>query len=293
MAIQTTGPLSLANIQTEFGGGNPISISEYYRGGGYVSTNNTSVPTSGTISLQQFRGAVRQLVLDITGTESYVNLRDFAISSGWNGSDNILFIINGTANVVSYGTNIAALTISGSFPNGVIVRNYGYIVGMGGAGGNYDQPGLPGGPALSVSTPVTFENYGVIAGGGGGGGAGAYWAWNGYDRSTPGSGGASSAAPAAGGTTWGSPSVNGYQSGGPDSRGLYSGGGASNNWSWGGRASSPGGVGGSWGVAGDAGGGPDGAYNYTGFAGGAGGASVIGNGYITWLVTGIRQGSIG
>lgn len=49
MALQSSGPISLANVQTEFGGSAPISISEYY-GVSYV-------PTSGTISLSNFYGA--------------------------------------------------------------------------------------------------------------------------------------------------------------------------------------------------------------------------------------------
>lgn len=44
-----TGAASLANVQTEFGGSNPISLSEYYSSG-------VSVPTSGTISINDLRG---------------------------------------------------------------------------------------------------------------------------------------------------------------------------------------------------------------------------------------------
>ena len=60
MALQSSGAISLANIQTEFGGSNPISLSEYYAGGSYVpsgtSGTNGAVPTSGTISFNQFYG---------------------------------------------------------------------------------------------------------------------------------------------------------------------------------------------------------------------------------------------
>jgi len=56
MTLQSSGAISLANVQTEFGGSNPISLSEYYRGGAYTTTNNTGVPTSGQISLSQFYG---------------------------------------------------------------------------------------------------------------------------------------------------------------------------------------------------------------------------------------------
>jgi hypothetical protein len=60
MAIPASGPLSLTDIQTEFGGTNPISLSEYYAGGGLVPAGTTgtygAVPSSGTISVQNFYG---------------------------------------------------------------------------------------------------------------------------------------------------------------------------------------------------------------------------------------------
>ena len=60
MALPSSGPLSLADIQTEFGGGNPISLSEYYAGGGLVPPGTTgtygAVPSSGEISIRNFYG---------------------------------------------------------------------------------------------------------------------------------------------------------------------------------------------------------------------------------------------
>lgn len=49
MTLPSSGPLSLVDIQTEFGGNNPVSISEYY---GAAS----GVPASGTISIADFYG---------------------------------------------------------------------------------------------------------------------------------------------------------------------------------------------------------------------------------------------
>jgi hypothetical protein len=49
MTLQSSGPISLANVQTEFGGTNPIGINEYYGAA-------TGVPSSGTISLNDFYG---------------------------------------------------------------------------------------------------------------------------------------------------------------------------------------------------------------------------------------------
>lgn len=36
MALQSSGAISLSQIQAEYGGANPISMSEYYRNGSYV-----------------------------------------------------------------------------------------------------------------------------------------------------------------------------------------------------------------------------------------------------------------
>lgn len=49
--LQTSGAISLGDIQTVMGGSNPISLSEYYRGGGLTpSTRSTAVrePSSGS-----------------------------------------------------------------------------------------------------------------------------------------------------------------------------------------------------------------------------------------------------
>lgn len=66
MALPSSGPLTLADIQTEFGGSNPISLSEYYAGGSYVpaGTSGTygAVPSSGTISIQNFYGTSSVIV---------------------------------------------------------------------------------------------------------------------------------------------------------------------------------------------------------------------------------------
>lgn len=74
MTLPTSGPLSLSDIQTEFGGSNPISLSEYYAGGAYVPSGTTgtygAVPTSGAISIQNFYGTTS---LVINFTDDYVD----------------------------------------------------------------------------------------------------------------------------------------------------------------------------------------------------------------------------
>lgn len=49
MPLPSSGPISFNEIQTEFGGSNPISLSEYYG-------VDTGVPASGTISVSDFYG---------------------------------------------------------------------------------------------------------------------------------------------------------------------------------------------------------------------------------------------
>jgi hypothetical protein len=50
MALQGSGTISLADIQVEFGGSNPIGLNEYYSAA-------AGIPTSGTISIGNFYGA--------------------------------------------------------------------------------------------------------------------------------------------------------------------------------------------------------------------------------------------
>ena len=66
MAIQSSGQISMTDIVNEFGGSVPHSLSEYYRNGGAVPGNNTNVPTSGTISMSNFYGAVNEIQFTVT-----------------------------------------------------------------------------------------------------------------------------------------------------------------------------------------------------------------------------------
>ena len=59
MPLQSSGAISLLNIQGEFGGSSSnIAISNYYRGGSNVpnTTVNNSIPTSGQIQFDDFYG---------------------------------------------------------------------------------------------------------------------------------------------------------------------------------------------------------------------------------------------
>jgi len=74
MTVRTSGPISLLDLQNEFGGSNPISLSEYYRGNGLVnaavaasgsafitapkgSGSGVQIPTGGIVQFSEFYGA--------------------------------------------------------------------------------------------------------------------------------------------------------------------------------------------------------------------------------------------
>ena len=97
MTLPTTGALSLNDIQTEFGGNNPISLSEYYAGGGLVATGisgtNGPVPSSGAISISNFYGTnagiLGQTFANLTNFSTNFTVSDVTSNinnTAWNGS---------------------------------------------------------------------------------------------------------------------------------------------------------------------------------------------------------------
>jgi hypothetical protein len=68
MPLASTGTISLSQIQTEFGGTNPISMSEYYTNSGTGFTSGiTGLPATGTtISMSAFRGKQKSVFITTT-----------------------------------------------------------------------------------------------------------------------------------------------------------------------------------------------------------------------------------
>jgi len=143
MALPSSGPLSLTDIQAEFGGTNPISISEYYKGGAFVLTTDfaPNVPTSGTINISDFYGARKTTATTLTFTTAGDNL----------------FVVPST--VVG---NLQIVTMTGA---------------GGGGGGSDSQSGLPGYGGLTITGGSFQVSAGdvvncFVGGGGGPGGSG-------------------------------------------------------------------------------------------------------------------------
>lgn len=97
MTLPSSGPLSLSDIQGEFGGSNPIGMNEYYAGGGLVPSGTTgtygAVPTSGQISVQNFYG---------TSNFVPIYIEDVFSSYLYTGNGSTQNIVNGV-NLSAYG----------------------------------------------------------------------------------------------------------------------------------------------------------------------------------------------
>jgi hypothetical protein len=148
MTLQTSGPISLVDIQTEFGGPTPIKLENYYRGGAYVLTTDyaPNVPASGPISLSDFYGAKR------TGLTTV----------GFNNAGSNFIILPAT-----FAGTLTVVSMTG---------------GGGGGGGPDSHPGYVGYPGAVITGGTITANPGDVvnayvgagggAGGSGGGGGG-------------------------------------------------------------------------------------------------------------------------
>lgn len=288
MALPASGPLAFTNIQTEFGGTNPIGLNEYYRGGPFVpvSSSTTTIPSSGTIAANNFYGTANRINVPLTiGSPTYnynVYTQASASPSYVAGISDVAVTVSPGVQVGSTSTGAYAMLVPSSFSPGdtVTITNNGVIQGMGGAGGpgqfgaSNGIPGSVGGNALYVNRPVTIQNNSVIAGGGGGGGAGG-----GYT-------------PDKGPSDWGGGGGGGAgYNGGAGGGGGYPGGpGSSSSGGGGGGGIAPGGPGGGRGANGSNGSPIGGANPRSGGAGGGAGSYIVGNPFVTWTATGTRQG---
>ena len=298
MALNSSGPISLAGTIT----GQSIELELLGNGTTQISLNDAAVRTlagvpSGAITMPtNFYGksSVYDTTLYVNQTD--MNLRTWALSNGWDGVATLEVTIYSNIQITASSTSNAAMTISGSFPNGVTLTNNGLILGKGGTGGTGGSGsggagggGASGGTGLSVSSACTIYNYNTIGGGGGGGGGGAPTAVL-YGAGGGGGGGAGFGVGGSRGDTRAGP--NGASNG--STGGATTGGAGGSGWGATGRGASAGGNGGTGGGLGSDGGSgtrsADGTYG--GYGGGSAGNAVVGNSLITWAATGTRLGPI-
>ena len=295
MTLNASGPISL--------GGSVIGQSIQYEifqttAPTLITLNDPKVrqlaqKLSGAIAMpQDFYGKTYTQFFTISTSQVNFNLLTYLNANGWDPLARADVTIAPGVYIYSNSTGTPAMTISGVYSKGVKITNNGFIVGMGGQGGNGTGGGglvgLPGGLALSVSSAVTINNTsGTIGGGGGGGGGGA-----GYTFTCPcsgttttyvgggGGGGRTGLVNSLGGTGFGAgnqgTSLSGGTGGGGQPPPTTSGGG---------------GNGGTWGSTGGSGG-SSAASGLSGGSGGAAGAAITGNTNITWEGFGTRLGAI-
>jgi hypothetical protein len=148
MALQSTGAISLANIQTVFGGTNPISLSEYYANANPSYTSGVSgIPNIGSaISLSQFYGKAKPVVgvnymlagnvagnMSTAGGIELSSIRNVDDSSASIGTVGFSFFFFGTDynnnifwstnQVLQFGTNVGTINWSSSTGRGILLGN--------------------------------------------------------------------------------------------------------------------------------------------------------------------------
>ena len=128
MAIQSSGIITIQDIVDEFGGSAPHALSEYYRNGANVPSNNTSVPTSGTISISNFYGAVDEIQYTQSSNSENLSLTSVFGSTVWASSVPKRFIL--PSGVTIGGTTTHALLIPSGMGGSLIMDITGYVYGL-------------------------------------------------------------------------------------------------------------------------------------------------------------------
>jgi len=278
MTIRASGALPASEINTELGLSSIAQISL----GGAVPRGLAGV-ASGAIRLAaDYYGKSNSVTaaLTISANQTNYTLNPAAVAGYSAGKTTVNFVINSGVYIYSTSTGTPALTITGFASGDVInITNNGFILGMGGRGGNNSAVGSAGGNAISLGFNITLVNNNTLGGGGGGGGSGGTGIFQ-YGGLYGGCGG--------GGRTGLTNSAGGNDgtNSGVGSVGTVNGGGAGGAGApvpfGGGKPGGTGGTGGTWGATGATGA----TANTVGWAGGAGGKAIALNGY-----TATRSGS--
>ena len=184
MAIPSAGSsLAFSAIQTEFGGSNPISLSEYYAGGDNVPSGTSgdagSIPSSGAIAVSQFYGSTNRVAIALTISSTTQSYNIFSNRGGTYSAG--ISDVTLTVQAIVGSTGASAIDTGNQWTSGDTVKiiNNSQIVGRGGAGGAGGGQNAQGGagsagqPAIVLGINTTIQNNGGnIRGGGGGGGGG-------------------------------------------------------------------------------------------------------------------------
>lgn len=210
MTVPTTN-VKFSDLQTEFGGVNPISLGEYRRGGPYVPSSTAgaygTIPTSNSnLSVGVFRG----ISAFVAGSTTFTANGTFTVPSGYT---TLTIEVWGGGGTAGSATNLQAGE-DGTSPGATTVSGTGLTTmsaGGGGGGSKQDASGGDGahgagGIASGGTTSNVNGSSGTLTAGGtapsgsvsgGAGGAhgvstGATGSYPGTDGSAPGGGGGGS-----------------------------------------------------------------------------------------------------
>jgi len=176
MVLQSSGTITLAQIQTEFGGSNPASLSEYYRGGSYVpnTSANSGIPTSGTISFSQFYGGNGAATSGTFSPSGPLYRDNAALNTVYTSANRTVSVVNGPINIsANSGALIKNLSTGSAFSAGPIAFNNGNVLQHRRTSSSSYSAGLFAYANMAGSSSAYFlVTTGAAPSGGGGGGGG-------------------------------------------------------------------------------------------------------------------------
>lgn len=171
-----SGTASLSDIQTEFGGSNPISMSEYYD----LQSNPSGIPSSGALSIDNFRGKdnVYTLTSDIFTSSITLTADDIngsgaawvGVSGGGGGGAGVIYATSATGS----GAPGGAGGIHGLFVSDVTdLIGASFVAGGGGGGSTTGHtPGSSGRSSRGNPGGTSTFSYGNVTAAAGSGGLG-------------------------------------------------------------------------------------------------------------------------
>lgn len=188
MSIKASGPLSISNIVTEFGGNKPHSLSEYYKD----KINTAGIPeVNNPIPFSAFydKNFIELEVITSTTQINWVprnknakNMHVYVIGAGGSGGAAVADDSGATRGVAAAGAGGAGGLGYFVFPNKYIPRSATIRAGTGGKGAS--KSGRNSGIAGNFGTSSYFRSSSpfkqIFANGGSGGGA-AWWSGSGRD----------------------------------------------------------------------------------------------------------------
>ena len=173
MALPTTGPIALNQVNTELGRASNATVAL-----GEPEVRSLAGLANGAIGLGSLRGKSAQFTHTITSHQLELDLHIYLQGQGWDGTSKVEVTVAAGVYIWSDNTAVPALDMGGAFPGGLTLVNRGFIMGKGGDGGylqanrsTYIAP-EPGGPAIGLTGPISVDNTNGYIGGGGGGGGG-------------------------------------------------------------------------------------------------------------------------